>query len=527
MESENKYDTKNTLSHWYNFRMKLVFQGIIIGVLTGLLIVAYRFSLEKIGQFAKFIYNILKNKPILIPIWIVVLVVTAYVVGIMVKKEPMISGSGIPQVEGVLLRRLSMNWWRVILGKFIGGVLAIGAGLSLGREGPSIQLGAAVGQGFSKVFKRIKIEEKYLITSGASAGLAAAFNAPLAGVMFALEEVHKNFSPLVLISAMSASLTADFVSKEFLGLKPVFNFNDIKILPLNHYFYIILLGIIVGVFGVAFNKTILKTQKFYEKLKWLPQELRPVIPFLLAGVLGLTLPEVLGGGHELIGHIVSSNLTLKFLLIILVVKFMFTMLSFGSGVPGGIFLPLLVIGALTGDIYGNVLMKFFGLNGDFINNFIILAMTGYFAAIVRAPITGSILITEMTGSFSHLLALTTVSITAYIMAELMGSKPVYESLLDRILEKKGHEDFSGDSKAKVILETAVCMDTLIDGKMVKEIKWPNNCLLVSIKRGEKEIIPKGNTRIYPGDYLIALVDEDKAAEVKESLSYMAGRCLIE
>ncbi|MDG9688473.1 chloride channel protein, partial [Streptomyces sp. DH18] len=133
----------------------------------------------------------------------------------MVKNEPMISGSGIPQVEGVLLRELDMTWWKVILGKFFGGVLSIGSGLSLGREGPSVQLGAAIGQGFSKVFRRIKIEEKYLITSGASAGLAAAFNAPLAGAMFALEEVHKNFSPLILLSALSSALSADFIASSF------------------------------------------------------------------------------------------------------------------------------------------------------------------------------------------------------------------------------------------------------------------------------------------------------------------------
>jgi H+/Cl- antiporter ClcA len=171
-------------------------------------------------------------KPILILPWIGVLIIIGYIVGLMVKHEPMISGSGIPQVEGVLLRKLDMSWWRVILGKFIGGILSIGSGLSLGREGPSVQLGAAVGQGFSKVFKRVKIEEKYLITSGASAGLAAAFNEPLAGVMFALEEVHKNFSPLVLLSALSA----DFIASGFFGLKPVFTFVNLTTLPLNLYF---------------------------------------------------------------------------------------------------------------------------------------------------------------------------------------------------------------------------------------------------------------------------------------------------
>lgn len=527
MNIENKHDTKNTLSHFYNFRMKLVLEGIIVGILAGLLIVAYRFSLEKIGIFTKSIYNLQKQRPFLIPIWILILIISAVIVGYMVKKEPMISGSGIPQVEGVLLRRLSMNWWRVILGKFAGGVIAIGAGLSLGREGPSIQLGAAVGQGFSKVFKRIKVEEKYLITSGASAGLAAAFNAPLAGALFSLEEVHKNFSPLVFLSAMSASLAADFASKEFFGLKPVFNFSKLSPLPLNHYFYVILLGIILGLFGSLFNSVLLNTQKLYAKMKFLPLPFRPIVPFLCAGILGLYLPQVLGGGHELVGELVNSSMGLKMLIVLLTAKFLFTMISFGSGVPGGIFLPLLAVGALTGDVYGNLLVNIFHLNPQYINNFIVLAMAGYFSAIVRAPITGSILITEMTGSFTHLLSLSIVSVAAYVAADFIGSKPIYESLLDRMLKGKGYEGFIADSKAKVILEAAVCMDTMLEGSLVKEIKWPSNCLIVGIRRGEKEIIPKGNTKIYSGDYLIALADEERAAEIKEKLLNMAGRCIIE
>lgn len=207
----------------------------------------YRVALEKAGLLLNYIYSVISIKPILILPWIISLIIIGYIVGLMVKAEPMISGSGIPQVEGVLLRKLDMTWWKVITGKFLGGVLSIGSGLSLGREGPSVQLGSAIGQGFSKIFKRINVEEKYLITSGASAGLAAAFNAPLAGAMFALEEVHKNFSPLILLSALSSALSADFIASGFFGLKPVFNFGNLASLPLQFYLYIILLGIILGI----------------------------------------------------------------------------------------------------------------------------------------------------------------------------------------------------------------------------------------------------------------------------------------
>jgi H+/Cl- antiporter ClcA len=526
MEVKNKHNTYNSLFHWHSFKLKLVFEGIGVGIITGLLVVLYRYALEKAGVLLSDIYKIISMKPILILPWIGALIIIGYIVGLMVKHEPMISGSGIPQVEGVLLRKLDMTWWRVIIGKFIGGILSIGSGLSLGREGPSVQLGAAVGQGFSRVFKRVKIEEKYLITSGASAGLAAAFNAPLAGVMFALEEVHKNFSPLVLLSSLSAALSADFIASGFFGLKPVFTLGNLSALPLKLYFYIILLGVFLGVLGVVFNKILLKTQNLYVAQTWLPKEMRIIIPLLISVILGIFLPQVLGGGHELITLLITNNFSLTILVIIVLVKFLFTMVSFGSGAPGGIFLPLLAIGALIGNIYGVALVHFVHFDSMYINNFIILAMAGYFAAVVRSPITGTILITEMTGTFSHLLSLAIVSIAAYIVADILGSKPIYEALLEKILHNQGEKISIGNKKNKAILEFAVCMGSDLDGKQIKEVKWPSRCLLVAVKRGEDEIIPKGDTVIFPGDYLIILTNEDRVSKINDDLIQKTGSCEI-
>lgn len=528
MDLKNKTNTYNTLFHWHSFRLKLVIEGILIGILTGLLIVLYRFTLEKAGILLNYIYKNISSNLLLVLPWILVLIIVGYIVGLMVKREPMISGSGIPQVEGVLLRELDMTWWKVILGKFLGGVLSIGSGLSLGREGPSVQLGAAIGQGFSKIFKRIKIEEKYLITSGASAGLAAAFNAPLAGAMFALEEVHKNFSPLILLSALSSALSSDFIASEFFGLKPVFDFKNLKSMPLKFYFYIIVLGIILGLLGVAFNKFLLKTQSLYARQRLVKKEFQIAIPLLISIILGLLLPQVLGGGHELISSLITGNFSLIILVVILISKFLFTMISFGSGAPGGIFLPLLTVGALIGNIYGLALVRFAHFDSIYVTEFIILAMAGYFTAVVRSPFTGIILITEMTGSFNHLLSLAVVSIVAYIVADILASKPVYEALLEKFLKNRGEQPIDiGNKKTKAILEFPVCMGSSLDCKQIKEIKWPPSCLLVAVKRGEDEIIPKGDTTILPGDYLIVLTNEDKVAKINNRLITMTESCEIQ
>jgi len=526
MEVKNKHNTYNSLFNWRSLRLKLVFEGIGVGTITGLLVVLYRYALEKAGIFVTYIYKSISISPVLLLPWIGTLIIIGYLVGLLVKREPMISGSGIPQVEGVLLRKLDMTWWKVIIGKFFGGILTIGSGLSLGREGPSVQLGAAVGQGFSKVFKRIKIEEKYLMTSGASAGLAAAFNAPLAGAMFALEEVHKNFSPLIFLSSLSAALSADFVASAFLGLKPIFILKNLTVLPLEYYFYIIILGIIIGVLGVLFNNILLKTQDLYASQTWLPKEMRIVVPLLISVILGLALPQVLGGGNELITSLFTGNPSLTILVILVLVKFLFTMLSYGSGAPGGIFLPLLAIGALIGNVYGITLVHFVHFNSIYINNFIILAMAGYFTAVVRAPITGIILLTEMTGSFSQLLSLSVVSIVAYIMDDILASKPIYESLLEKFLHNQGEKISFGNKRNKSILEFVVCMGSSLDGKQIKDVVWPSHCLLVAVKRGEQEILPKGSTVIFPGDYLIVLTNEDRVSKINDALIIMTASCEI-
>jgi len=513
---------KAVLVHWKDFRLRIFFEGIIIGLLAGMLVVAFRYTLEKAELLRENIYAVLQdNNGGIIALWFLALVLISICLYWIVQKEPMVSGSGIPQIKGMLSGHLKMHWSKVIIEQFIGGVLAIGAGMSLGREGPSIQLGAAMGQGVSRLLGRLKIEEKYLITSGASAGLAAAFNAPLAGVIFALEEMHKNFSSAVLMSAMAASLAADFMAQQFFGQKPVIDLHSLPVLPPGQYIYLIGLGLICGVFGFIFNRMLIKTLNIYGKQTWLPNMLVPALPLIIGGILGFFLPETLGGGGKLIDSIGQGNFSLKMLTILMIVKFLFTLLSYGSGVPGGIFMPMLIIGALAGAVYGNAIITFFHVNHYYFNNYIVMAMAAYFTAIVKAPVTGSILITEMTGSFQHLFALITVSMTSYLVSDVLRTGPIYEKLLERIVAKKSQTNFSAGDKRKMIIEAVVGLGSELDGRKIKDILWPPRCLLVSIRRGESEIIPNGTVRILVGDYLFALVHEEESVDIKKSLLTMA------
>lgn len=412
----------------------LITEGLCVGLVGGFVVLLYRVALTFAGDWLVKILSYMKGNPFRCVVWFLILAALAWIVGKLVKWEPMISGSGIPQVEGEIAGRLSQNWKRVLPAKFAGGFLCMLGGLSLGREGPSIQLGAMAGQGISRALGRGKREEKFLMTCGASAGLSAAFHAPLAGMMFAVEEIHKTFSIPILLPVMTASVTADYIASHILGLDPVFRFQITEYLPQNYYWLLILLGILVGVSGVFYNWGMLKAQELYRKIPFMKETGRLLIAFLTAGVLGIVMPWVLGSGSGLIVSLTQGEMVLGMVVLTLVMKFLFSAVSFGSGAPGGIFFPLLILGALIGAVFAMAGVEFFGLAPVYVNNFVLLGMTGFFTAIVRAPLTGIILLFEISGSISQMLSLSIVSVTAYIVATLMRSEPIYDSLLKRILK---------------------------------------------------------------------------------------------
>lgn len=514
-----KKDTSHTIKRAQRFPVILIGEGLLVGTVGGLIVLLYRVALTYAGKWLEMILDFVKGKPLRIAGWFAVLMLMAFLVGKLVKWEPMISGSGIPQVEGEVTGKISQNWKKVLPSKFLGGFLCLFGGLSLGREGPSIQLGAMVGQGISRLLDRGKTEEKYLMTCGASAGLAAAFHAPLAGMMFALEEIHKGFSMSILISVMTASVTADYISSYIIGLDPIFQFRLEHVLPQNYYWMLILLGVILGAMGAFYNWAMLKAQDLYKKPKFLNETTRLMIAFFAAGVLGLTMPSVLGSGHELIVSLTDGKMYLGLAVLTFAVKFIFSAISFGSGAPGGIFFPLLILGAMIGGIFAMTGAEFFGLDPIYINNFVLLAMAGYFTAIVRAPITGIILLFEMSGSVRAMLSLAIVSVTAYIIATLLKSEPIYESLLERILKshKKSSAASIKGSSQKVLSAFVIMNGSVLEGKMVQDITWPDNCLLVALERGGKELIPKGKTILMAGDMLTTMTDERDAGYVHDKM----------
>ena len=509
-----KKDTKTILERGTRPGAALIGKSLIVGIAAGLVTLLYRLALSYADTWLKQLIAFFGQSLPGIIGWFLILIAMGLIVGRLVAWEPLISGSGIPQLEGEMIGRLNPSWWRVLSAKFVGGFLCLLGGLSLGREGPSIQLGAMAGKGVSKAMKSDKTEEKVLLTCGASAGLAAAFHAPLAGVMFSLEEVHKNFSANILVCAMTAAITADFISSQVFGTDSVFQLGVTEALPQRYYWALIVLGILLGAMGALYNKVILAAQSLYKKVPG-PAWIRVVIPFVAAGFVAFLAPELLGSGHALVDEMVEGNFVVTTLILLFIGKLLYSAVCFGSGAPGGIFFPLLVLGSLLGCIFGTVFCQAFGLEMTFINNFILLAMAGYFTAIVRAPLTGIVLIFEMTGSVSQLLSLALVSLAAYITANALRSQPIYESLLERLLAGRGQA--MAESGEKILAEFAISLGSTLDELHVRDARLPEECLLVTVRRGGEEILPKGNTQLMGGDVLVVLLEPSREAEVYEQM----------
>lgn len=497
---------------------------IVVGALTGFIVSLYRWALNYANHFREYMVenSLIKGPKSIFIIWIAFILI-GLLVDFISRKYPKISGSGIPQVKGILLRQLDyVKWFQELIAKFIAGLMSIGAGLSLGREGPSVQLGSYIGFGVTKIFNRGDIEKKYLVTSGSSAGLAGAFGAPLSGVIFALEELHKYISSKLLICTFLASIASDFVGRRIFGMDTSFNLVASYPKDMNPYYQFILyilLGIIIAFFGKLFTLTLVKIQDRFKGLKvsrWIK------ISFVMSTsvLLCYLLPEVTGGGHELVEEMAGGNRTIQLLVMIFLIKLLFTALCYATGFAGGIFLPMLVLGAIIGKIYGLTLIKYFGIGMGYVPHFMVLGMAGYFVAVVRAPITGAVLILEMTGNFDHLLALVTVSVVAYYVTELLKLEPIYEILFSRMAKDTPKEE--KHCKKKTVISVPVAAESELEGKKISEVNWEDDILVVAIARGEHEIIPKGNTVIESGDLLTLLLPESRVFKMKEQLYKRGG-----
>jgi len=490
----------------------------LIGLLTGLTVIAFRILLIYVGNLKTERYKVFLDNYSLevFSLWGLYFFVISVFLYFAMKLYPNIKSGGIPVTRAGLLKQRDFSWPQELLLKFIGTILTVGNGMSLGRKGPSIQMGAIIGDGIHKIFKRSEYEKTYLVSCGAAAGLASTFNAPLAGVIFTIEKLNKFLSPTLVICVMIAAVTGDLVTRETFGLEPTFIFNLDVSFDLRHYPTIIILAVISAVLGIVFTRASMSFKKGYSAIG-----IHPVIKiffiFLMAFAIGIMYTKYLGVGYSLADSLFKSNFPYMLLLLFLIVKFLFTLICSSSGVPGGIFLPMLLIGSLIGKIYGEVLFDLFSFERGYIIYFVVLGMTSFFTAVVRTPITACVLMLELTGSFEHFFPIIISSMIAFLITEIAGTTSIYELLLTDLLNldkpKKRRE-------SKITFSFPVISNSHLEGKFIRDIQWPEGSLVVCIEREGEEFIPRGDTRVDSGDLLTVLIGQESLAAAKMKLIEM-------
>ena len=511
--------TLKSLSENPKYIFKLTVQGVMVGIFAGLMVCLYRFLLYGSEHVLRGYLTIIHGNILYIILFFIALTIMGLLVDWLTKWEVDSAGSGIPQVYAEVKGHMEANWAKVLFSKIVSGVLTALGGLSLGPEGPSVQIGGMAGKGVAKLFKGSKTDELRLILVGSAVGITAAFNAPLAGVIFVFEEINHGFDKTLVFIALVSAIVSDFISKVIFGQATALTFPVLDI-PLESYWILIVLGVIIGLLGYIYNIGMVKSSDFVSNLK-IPSWLKFVLVFLVSGVVALTIPEISDGGHFMMDMLKLAIPSLSVLLLLLVLKYLFSMFSFSSGAPGGIFLPILVLGAYIGAVFGSIFVPVLGLEHDLIYRFIIISMAGFFAATVRSPITGVVLLAEMSGSTESLVAMIIVSLIAYMIPTLLGNEPIYESLYDRLLLNKNREYIKKPSK-HVLSEYVVPLDCNYINFKIKDIPFPKNAIVVSVIRNGKYIIPTEDFNIQYSDQIQILSDVNDYPFIREEIEELFG-----
>lgn len=505
--------------------IRLLLQAIIVGICTGIVVGIFRFGIEKTSDFWLHLFELAHQNPVWFIAIIVGFIMIAVIAGYFVKQYPHVGGSGIPEVKLQLQGKLSLHWFPILWRKLIGGILVIGTGLFLGPEGPSLQLGSSIGQGVEQGFKQNKLNSRVLLATGASSGLSAAFGAPLSGSLFVLEEVFHNFSPIVWMNALAGAIASNFVVSNLFGLHHALAIPYNHSFPINLYWHLLILGIILGLLGHLYKVGLFGVKKLYAQITFLPKWLYGIIPLAILIPIAYYWPLITGPGNRLIlslPHMITKTGwgLIGLLTFYYVLRIVFSIVSYDSGLPSGIFLPILTMGALIGATYGLFMAQLGLLPQKLVVNLIIFSMAGYFAAIIRAPFTAIILITEMVGSLLHLMPLAVVAFIALLVDELLGGKPIYGLLAAAMDTNSDHKtDYTGvaDQMVLPVYESSKLVD-----KKVADIKWPEDTRIRTIRRDNDEIIPTGKTIIRGGDMLILEFDSSQRGRVYSEMKKLQG-----
>ena len=398
---------------------------IIIGVLAGLAAVLFTLAIKGTTYL---LFGIAPSylRYILVPT--LMSLVTGF---LLARFFPDARGSGVPQTEAAYHLNQGDIPFRVAFGKFLTGALCIGSGHSMGREGPSVQIGAGIGSSIGKWFHLSPARLQSLVPVAAAAALSAAFNTPVAAVIFALEEIIGDMNAALVGSTVVASVASVIVERSILGNNPIFHVPAYHLVHPAELIAYLILGIAGGIVSLAFCKGLLRARKFFRGMPKWTRILQPAMGGLIIGVILIFFPQVMGVGYEYVDQALNGGLLLKTMLLLCVAKLVATIVSYSSGNAGGIFAPSLYLGAMAGGTVGVLMHRFAPFPTGDVGAYALVGMGTLFAGIIRAPMTSVFMIFELTQDYQVLVPLMIANMISFLISKQYQPVPLYHALLEQ------------------------------------------------------------------------------------------------
>ena len=534
---------KHQKSHAPNPMITALFCSALTGACVGTWIVIFKFCASHILHASGTVYELLRAHPQYLPIAVGTLFACAMLCAAVYRFHPNLRGGGIPTSIGILRGLIPFRWIYNVLGVFALSMLSFFIGLPLGTEGPSVQMGTALGRGVTRVCAKTGGEkyaawDRYMMTSGACSGFCAATDAPISGMMFAIEEAHQRISPMIILVS-TVSVTATKITSTLLS--PLFGINTYLFEPMRlivlkpkEYWLPVVIAVAVGLFAVFFLKyyQLMRTLwlKFTALLrrsfpKFMQSPVGAAIPlflvFLMTLAAGFVSETNLSSGHHLIEELMHGHLAWFLLIIFVMIRMTIMFFANTSGLTGGMFLPIMALGAMMSSIIGGYLITHTPLTAGYYPVVVVLGITACIASMMEMPLTAVVFAIEALSAHENIVPVLIVSVLAYFLTEVIDVPSINEVVLDHRLEdmRRGKEPVTVDRTV------TVKDDCFASDKLVRDIFWPANLFVLSVKHDtddRAEMDERGDKTLHAGDVLHVRYETYHAEETERELFAIVG-----
>ncbi len=496
----------NRNSYFINLIFPAFVFGSITGIATAVLITFYKLCAKYIVSASETGYHYLRENILLLPIVIAVFFGIAFLFALCYKKTPNLRGGGIPTSIGILRGIIPFDWLKNLVGVFFLSLTAFLIGVPLGTEGPSVQMGTAIGRGSIACFaKKHMAWDRYSMTGGACAGFSVATGAPISGILFGIEEAHQRISPMIIIvsatSVMFSYLATQLIAPLLGVSEALIPQMQLPTLSVKDVWIPIVIGIAVGFFAVGFLKYYrLINTLISKKAKKIPNSVRIFTIFLLTLVLGLCSYSFISTGHELILSLLNGKTAIYMLVLLVLVRSTLTLASNSARITGGIFLPILALGAALSALLAESAEGLFGLGEKYHMIILVLGISACISGMMKMPLTAIVFSIEALSCHDNIFYVIVAAASAFIITEIFDVKSINDSVLDNNIK------YLNRGKEMTVIDTFVTVKagTFAVGKQIRDIFWPANLFVLSVKRSEKQdaqVDEHGGKAIREGDTL--------------------------